>query len=505
MVTAGEIIVFGEAGGGGHVTTCVAGSGATAMVVDNAAFGTVEGQITNLANDGSSSDITIAAAHLASLEWTGVQASTVVIYELDTPIVTTSSATASLAGGASCSLGPLFSATDPAARPIVEYQIYDTSATDSLLVNGAVVAAHSAATAATANSLASVFLSAGSVACADTLDVRAFNGSYWGDWQSINFTVSAASSLQVVQAPIISAPQLNSQTPNQNWFQGASVSFTLPTNTFVDPQGQALTYAVRQANGQALPSWLTFDGASETFSGTVPVGATALSLLVSATDQSGLSASETFQVAVPAASPPILANPTSPQAWRAGRQFSLTLPTNTFVDPQNENLSYTATQFNGLPLPRWLSFNPSTKTFSGTAPITPQTLEINVTAIDSSGLSAAEFFSATVLPSNPILTNQTPNQIWQDGGPASFMLPSNTFSDPNGLALTYTAHEMSGPDVTSWLRFNGNTGAFSGNIPTTSSGAISIEVVATNTRNQSASETFGVTFASVPGHLMIGF
>ena len=35
MVTAGEMIVFEPAGGGGHVTTCVSGSGSTAMLVDN--------------------------------------------------------------------------------------------------------------------------------------------------------------------------------------------------------------------------------------------------------------------------------------------------------------------------------------------------------------------------------------------------------------------------------------------------------------------------------------
>ena len=35
MVTAGEMIVIGTPGGGGHITTCVSGSGSTAMLVDN--------------------------------------------------------------------------------------------------------------------------------------------------------------------------------------------------------------------------------------------------------------------------------------------------------------------------------------------------------------------------------------------------------------------------------------------------------------------------------------
>ena len=88
MVTAGEMIVIETAGGGGHITTCVSGSGSTAMLVDNVTFVNGSGQVLNPANDGSSADIIIAAPHAASQEFAGVAASTVVIYELDTPIVT---------------------------------------------------------------------------------------------------------------------------------------------------------------------------------------------------------------------------------------------------------------------------------------------------------------------------------------------------------------------------------------------------------------------------------
>ncbi len=87
QVKEGEVVVIGTAGGGGHITTCVSGSGASAMLVDNATYVNGSGKVTNLANDGSSSDIVVAAPHLASQEWAGVAASSVVIYELDTPIV----------------------------------------------------------------------------------------------------------------------------------------------------------------------------------------------------------------------------------------------------------------------------------------------------------------------------------------------------------------------------------------------------------------------------------
>ncbi len=61
MVTAGEIVVIGTPGGGGHITTCVSGSGSTAMLVDNITYVNGSGQITNSAHDGSGSDIIVAA------------------------------------------------------------------------------------------------------------------------------------------------------------------------------------------------------------------------------------------------------------------------------------------------------------------------------------------------------------------------------------------------------------------------------------------------------------
>jgi len=65
-----------------------------------------------------------------------------------------------------------------------------------------------------------------------------------------------------------------------------------------------IIYATSQSNGQALPSWLSFNTATKTFSGTVPAGMESLTLKVTATDTSGLSGSETFGITVPASGAP---------------------------------------------------------------------------------------------------------------------------------------------------------------------------------------------------------
>lgn len=422
MVRAGDIIVIGNSSGLAHITTCVSGSSATAMLVDNITYVGTRGQVTNLANDGSREDVTIAAPHQASLEWQGVQTSDVVIYRLDTPVIAETEASARLTTGATLAVGTIFSAADPANRAITEYQIYDTGSTDSLKVNGGTVSAHSAAAADTVASLGSVCLAAGGSACTDSVEVRAFNGTYWGDWQSVSVSVIA-----------LAPPTLAQQTANQTWNQGSRISFTLNPSTFADPQGEALTYAAVQANGQALPTWLTFNAASRTFSGTVPSGVQTLSVKVTATDTGGLSAAETFQVSVPASAPRLVAQ-TAQQLWTAGQKVAFTLPANTFADPQGETLSYAATQANGQALPSWLTFNAATRVFSGTAPQLSETLSLKVTATDTSALSASELVPVTVIAPPAKVAGANPSERM------SFILPQGSSGD----IMTYAASEISG-------------------------------------------------------------
>jgi hypothetical protein len=86
-------------------------------------------------------------------------------------------------------------------------------------------------------------------------------------------------------------PVLETQTPTQNAVVGSAFSLTLPAGTFNDPDGGALTYTA------TTPSWLTFTPGTQTFSGT-PTSAGTAAVQVTATDPAGLSASETFNIAV---------------------------------------------------------------------------------------------------------------------------------------------------------------------------------------------------------------
>lgn len=389
QITAGEIVVFKTSSSSGHIATVVSGSGGSAMVVDNIAYENQNGQITNSANDGAW-DIIIAPPHAASYEWGLAVPGSVVVYELDCPIITIITPTNSVAAGGSEQLAPLFIASNPlASQAITEYQFYDTrtggAANDSFLVNGSNIFANSATNAVTvdASDLSTVRLQAGNTGGIDTIDVRAFNGSYWGDWRK--FTVNI-----VTQGPVVSA-----QTASQAWQEGEPVNFTLAANTFTDPQNETLRYKASLPNGAALPSWLRFDAGTQTFTGMVPNNVADLNIQVSATNTSGLTASETFVVQIPAPTPPIVRNQTATQVC-ATCEVNFTLATNTFTDPCGGTLAYAATLSNGAPLPFWLTFNAATETFTGTMPTGTLALAISVTATNKNSLSASETFVAAM-------------------------------------------------------------------------------------------------------------
>ena len=262
MITAGEMVVFETSGNSGHITTVVSGSGSSAMLVDNITYVNQYGQITNPANDGSPNDIIIAAPHAASQEWAQAVAGSVVVYELDCPIITVTTAVSTVAAGTTVALAALFSASNPlASQAVTEYQFYDVgtggAASDSFMVGNADEVSHSAASAITVNAsaLSTVDLLGGTSAGTDTVEVRAFNGSYWGDWVPMtaditgavsptvnvsSFTVAAHQSIAASSFFTISNP--NGDSITEYSFEdngGGSGHFNLSGTT--EPNGQAFT------------------------------------------------------------------------------------------------------------------------------------------------------------------------------------------------------------------------------------------------------------------------
>ena len=153
----------------------------------------------------------------------------------------------------------------------------------------------------------------------DTLTVKSTDGAAATDTDTVAIQVTPVNDAPTVASPIV----------DQGVTKGTQFTFPLPANTFNDVDGDALVYGATLSTGAALPGWLHFDAATQTFSGTPgnsDVGT--ITVKVTATDPSNASASDSFDI--------IVSN-------------SNTAPVNTVSGPQtvNEDTALAFTSGNG--------------------------------------------------------------------------------------------------------------------------------------------------------------
>ena len=95
--------------------------------------------------------------------------------------------------------------------------------------------------------------------------------------------------------------------------------------------------------------------------------------------------------------PPYAKWPIVSQEAKVGVLFSFTVPDSIFYDEDHDPLTYSALKSNGYPLPSWLSFDPATRTFSGT-PLTTTAVPLNIKVIatDNAQTSGYSVFSLVI-------------------------------------------------------------------------------------------------------------
>ena len=204
-------------------------------------------------------------------------------------------------------------------------------------------------------------------------------------------------------------------------------------------------------------------------------------------------------------SAPTVANTIATQNAQGAVPFSFSFASNTFADADSgQTLSYSATQSDASALPAWLSFNASTRTFSGTpSNADVGTVNVLVTATDNGvpSLSVSTGFSIVVAAGNnaPVVSNPIADQSAQAAVAFSFSFAANTFSDADASqTLSYVAAKTDGSALPAWLGFNASTLTFSGTPSSGDVGSVAIRVTATDngTPNLSANTTFTVFVAT---------
>ncbi|MEH2395620.1 MAG: putative Ig domain-containing protein, partial [Nostoc sp.] len=113
-------------------------------------------------------------------------------------------------------------------------------------------------------------------------------------------TANDSKTLAINLTGVDDAPNLQNAIADQIAKQDTAFSFTFDANTFNDVDaGDNLTYSATLQDASNLPNWLKFNAATRTFSGT-PTNADVVNLTikVQAKDNDGVSATDTFALAV---------------------------------------------------------------------------------------------------------------------------------------------------------------------------------------------------------------
>ncbi|MEA3411262.1 MAG: Ig-like domain-containing protein [Pseudomonadota bacterium] len=137
------------------------------------------------------------------------------------------------------------------------------------------------------------------------------------------------------------------------------------------------------------------------------------------------------------------------------------------------------------------SYTPNT----GVSGIDSFTYRVNDGAADSNVATVTVSISA--VNEKPRLDNTIPDQNASEDTAFSFTFPANTFSDPDGDALSYTAALTSGASLPGWLGFSGPSRTFSGTPDSGDAGSISVRVMARDPSGETVFDDFNVTIASV--------
>ena len=268
-----------------------------------------------------------------------------------------------------------------------------------------------------------------------------------GAQAAANFSLIAEYFPEVLQAILPPLADINS-----------AFSFMVPSNSFIDRDGDPLTYTAQRQNSGLLPNWLTFNPQTLSFSG-VPLETDEgdLPLQIIATDPAG--AFVTNHLTIQVIHFPVLAHPQPPMTIRAGQSFNFSLPRNTFEDIDQTGLSYSTKD----PLPIWLSFDNRTLSFSGkTSGL--ESVPLTLVATDTRGASTSVSFQMVVRGDVPptALSGSLSNQAATVGQVFSYFTPNPLFVDAHNNTLIYSASQQDGTFLPEWLHFDNQTLHFSG-------------------------------------------
>lgn len=246
---------------------------------------------------------------------------------------------------------------------------------------------------------------------------------------TVTVTDPAGTSVSLLFNVVVnSAPVVAAAIADQALVDGTPFSLST-AGTFSDQD--ALTITATLLDGSPLSSiGLAFDGT--TFSGTPPNG-TAAMIRVTAVDTLGIPVDDVFGLTYTAAAPvaPMVTGPLGAINASAGVAWTLT-----HGDVFDQPVTYTALIQGGAALSTvGLNYNPTTRTFTAATPAI-QSVVIELTGTNASGLTAVDVFTVDFALQPPGIVSDLPNPITLTQGQP--IVPIELAPLFNGMPTSYT-------------------------------------------------------------------
>ena len=230
-------------------------------------------------------------------------------------------------------------------------------------------------------------------------------------------------------------------------------------------EGDTLSFSATLENGEPLPEWLSIDSETGALTGTPRNdNVRDLRIRIEASDGDA-SASQAFTLTVENTNDaPHLVSDFDAANAIEDTSFNLNVSNHFEDEDLGDELSYSATQENGDPLPDWLSFDSSSGEFSGT-PENEDVGDITITVLASDGEATAEdTFALNVANTNdrPLVVTEIDDQSVNEGSSLDLDVSENFADEDVGDSLSYSATLGNGDPLPNWLSFDSETGEFSG-------------------------------------------
>ena len=242
---------------------------------------------------------------------------------------------------------------------------------------------------------------------------------------------------------------------------------------FSDPDGDRLAWSAESSDPDAVALALS--------NGRLTLTALAsgrVSVTVTATDTEGLSAAQSFTVAV-ANRPPTVAGSLPDRRIEVGRTATLDVAPY-FNDPDGDDLEYSAT----VSAAHVARASVSGSTLEVAALVRGSAV-VTVTATDPGDLGVSQSFEVTVPNQPPVVAATIPGRSIPSGESATVAL-AEYFSDPDGDALAWSAESSDAGVVV--VAVSGGALTLAAQAP----GTASVTVAATDAEGLSASQSFAV-------------